>query len=103
MHRVVSDEKRSADVISVRYMKRIAQLRVAKTPFGNIVNARVLSDVKALIQDADAAVSAFNQTSSEVVLRNCIVWEPLRGNRLRAVQEWLEDNPELAARIVEAA
>jgi len=99
LHKIVTDAKRRGDVVAARYMRRVKELRVVKTPFGSLVHTDQLGDIKQMISEANREIEAFNATEEGTALRNCIVWEPLRGNRLQAVKLWCADHPDDAARI----
>lgn len=91
--RSITERRRKANVHSTSYMRRIERLRILKTPFGNLVDAERLPEVKALIAAATRDVADFNaqpdpDTSSR--LYNCMLWEHLRGNRLAAVMGWIQ-------------
>ena len=92
--------KRRGDSISAKFMKKLDRLRVLKTPFGSLVHVDHLPDVKKMIAEANETVRIFNgEGHDECVLWNCIVWEPLRGNRLTAVKAWLQGNPDELAQV----
>lgn len=99
LHKVRTEAKLRGDVVSARYMRRVRELRVVKTPFGSLVHVDRLPDVKQMLIEANVEIEEFNRTEEGTRLRNCLVWEPLRGNRLHAVKAWLADHPDDAARI----
>lgn len=89
-NRNITKDRRSADVISTTYMRRLRQLRILKTPFGTLVDPAKLGEVKTMINEATSAVAEFNRhESAACVLENCMLWEPLKGARLAAVQGWI--------------
>lgn len=87
--REVSKDRRAADVISTAYLRRLRQIRVLKTPFGTLIDAARLPDVKTLLAKATEEVIEFNRSARSCKLSNCMIWEPLRGNRLAALQGWI--------------
>jgi len=90
--REVTTDRRDANVVSTGYMRRVRLLRVVNTPFGALIDAEKLKDVKELIASADKAVADFNKqrgVNATAQLTNGMLWEPLRGNRLLAVESWL--------------
>jgi hypothetical protein len=90
--RQVTKDRLDANVVSTEYMRRVRNLRVLKTPFGSLVDAEKLPQVKELIAEATRAVGAFNArvgSAATARLTNGLLWEPLRGNRLAAVEGWL--------------
>ena len=102
MTKKVAPARKKANVVAARYQQKIDKLRIIRTPFGSLVQAVRLAEVKKLLADADEDVKAFNADGGECSLWNCIVWEPLRGNRLAAVKVWLDGHPD-DARKIEAA
>ncbi len=101
MEKTVTDAKKKGDSVASDYMRRIKKLRVlkTKTPFGNLVHIDRLPDVKRMVASADIDVAEFNAVWKESQLYNCIIWEPLRGNRLNAFKVWLESHPDEASKI----
>lgn len=87
--REVSKDRRAADVITTSYLRKLRKIRALKTPFGTLVDAAQLGDVKALLAKATEEVIEFNRSARSCKLSNCMIWEPLRGNRLAAVQGWI--------------
>lgn len=90
--REVTKDRRQANVVSTEFMRRVRLLRLINTPFGALVDAERLKDVKELMTNAAEAVTAFNAghgVGATAHLTNGLLWEPLRGNRLLAVEGWL--------------
>ena len=90
--REVTKDRRQANVVSTEYMRRVRLMRVINTPFGGLVDAERLKDVKELMANATEAVAEFNAghgADATARLTNGLLWEPLRGNRLLAVESWL--------------
>lgn len=97
MVKIRSPARQKAMSIATRYMKKIDELRILKTPFGNLVHLEKLPQVKRVITDAESAVAAFNaEDTDDCKLWNALLWEPLRGQRLYALRRWLEAHPEEA-------
>lgn len=91
--RQITPDRRAGNVISTGYMRRIERIRVLRTPFGHLIDPEKLADVKALITSATRDVGEFNERMGPAAtsrLTNCMLWEHLRGNRLAAVQGWLQ-------------
>jgi len=86
----VTDDRRKADVITTGYARRVQRLRILKTPFGHLIDPKNLDKVKAMIARATADVARFNDEYERSRLSNCMLWEPLRGNRLDAVRGWID-------------
>lgn len=90
--REVTQDRLDANVVSTTYMRRVRILRVIKTPYGCLVDAEKLKDVKELIAEATRAVAEFNTSVGPEAtsrLTNALLYEPLRGNRLAAVEGWI--------------
>ncbi len=90
--REVTKDRRRANVVSTEFMRRVRLMRVINTPFGGLVDAERLKDVKELMTNAAEAVAEFNAghgVDATARLTNGLLWEPLRGNRLIAVESWL--------------
>src|SRR5689334_4722362 len=49
--RDISKDRRSADVISTTYMRRLRQLRILRTPFGTLIDPAKLDAVKTMINE----------------------------------------------------
>lgn len=99
--RHLSAARKRANTIYARYKQRLESIELMRTPFGAVMNGRVLSDAKALLADAEREVRAFNEN---VANEGCHIWnamvcEPLRGQRLTAFKAWLEHHPQEAAKI----
>jgi hypothetical protein len=86
----ITNDRLRADVITTGYARRVQRLRILKTPFGALVDPGHLDKVKAMLTRATADVAAFNTTHTRSRLANCMLWEPLRGNRLDAVRGWID-------------
>lgn len=100
--REVTKDRRRANVVSTEFMRHVRLLRVINTPFGGLVDAERLKDVKDLLARAALAVATFNKENgpgATAHLTNGMLWEPLRGNRLLAVENWLATG--VAAKIPE--
>jgi hypothetical protein len=87
--RKITPDRRAANVISTGYMRRLRKLRLARTPYGHLVDRRRLPEVRALIEDATRDVAAFNGSHTAARLVNTFLWEPFTGNRAAAVAGWL--------------
>lgn len=86
----ISDDRKAADVVTTGYARRVQHIRILKTPFGSLVDPKNLDKIKAMIAKASAAVAEFNREHKATKLSNCMLWEPLRGNRLDAVRGWID-------------
>jgi hypothetical protein len=89
--RKITQDRRQANVVSTGYMRRVARLRLLKTPYGSLVDPEKLPAVKELLTSATRDVAAFNAAHQEATARltNCLLWEHLRGQRLAAVEGWI--------------
>jgi len=89
--RKITADRREANVVSTGYMRRLARLRLLKTPYGSLVDPEKLPLVKELLASATRDVGTFNteHAGGTARLANCLVWEHLKGNRLAAVEGWL--------------
>jgi hypothetical protein len=91
--RLISKARRRANTISIEYLRRLRRLRIAKTPFGTLVDPTRRAELRALVEDATLAVHQFNKAveaaAEDCELSNCLIVEPLRGERLAAVAGWL--------------
>jgi len=89
--RIVTADRRAANVISTDYMRRARRLRVLQTPYGGLVLPANLPALQEMIASATKDVAEYNATPDRsAVLSNCLLWEPLAGNRLAAVQGWMQ-------------
>lgn len=86
----ITDDRLKADVITTGYARRLQRLRIVKTPFGALVDAKSLDRVKMMLQRASADVIEFNSAHKRSKLSNCYLWERLSGNRLEAVRGWID-------------
>lgn len=86
----ITSDRLGADVIATGYARRVLRMRILKTPFGALVDPGHLDKVKAMLTRATADVAAFNAAHTRSKLANCMLWEPLRGNRLDAVRGWID-------------
>lgn len=86
----ISDDRKKADVITTGYARRVQHIRILKTPFGSLVDPKHLDKVKEMLSKASAAVAEFNRTHKATKLSNCMLWEPLKGNRLDAIRGWID-------------
>ena len=90
--RTVTDDRRKANVISMEAMRQVRRLRLLRTPFGSLVLPERLAEVKELIADATRRAAEFNASrgpGATARLTNCLLWEPLKGSRLAAVEGWV--------------
>jgi len=86
----ISDDRKKADVITTGYARRVQHIRILKTPFGSLIDPKNLDKVKTMMVRASAAVADFNRIHKATRLSNCMLWEPLKGNRLDAVRGWID-------------
>lgn len=89
--RVVTDDRKKAVVIVTDYMRKVRKNRLAKTPFGSIFDDNggvARAYLLALMEQANSSAIFFNKTSSSCKIWNCMVWEPLAGNRLKSLAYW---------------
>lgn len=86
----ISDDRKKADVVTTGYARRVQHIRILKTPFGSLVDPKNLDKVKTMLDKASAAVAEFNRAHSSTRLSNCMLWEPLKGNRLDAIRGWID-------------
>lgn len=101
--REISKDRRAADVITTTYMRKLRGLRILRTPYGTLIDPARLTEVKAMIDEAAADVVAFNGHSKTCQLSNCMLWEPLKGQRRAAVQGWIARKLADSDKTVEAA
>jgi hypothetical protein len=99
--REVTSDRRRGDVIVSDYLRRIKKLRVLKTPFGTLIDPANLAELRALLDSITADVMTFNASSKTCKLANCLLWEPLLGNRKASVEGWIarraaDGDPEIA-------
>jgi hypothetical protein len=85
---VTPDRKRGLS-LSVLYARRLRLLRILRTPFGTLIDPMKLGDVKDLLMNATKDIAKFNEETRTCEVANCMVWEPLSGNRKLAVEGWL--------------
>lgn len=98
--RSISSDRRHATTLSTSYMRRLKRLRILMTPFGHIIDREKLPEVRRLLSRAANEVGTFHATPRDCKLTNCMIWEPLQGNRLMAFTAWLMANrntPEVKA------
>lgn len=90
-NREVSPDRRRGNVVVTDVMRRIRQIRIVRTPFGTLIDPEQLDALKAVIAAATKDVAEFNSTAKDkdARLANTLLWEPLEGNRLVAVQGWV--------------
>lgn len=86
----ITDDRLKADVITTGYARRVQNMRILKTPFGSLVDPKNLDKVKEMLARASADVIEFNRAYKLTRLSNCMLWEPLKGNRLDAVRGWID-------------
>lgn len=93
--------RRQANSIASKYATRIKSMSVVKLPFGYILATEALPKLKQMIKELDEVIRAFNigDNREDCVVWNCVIWEPLRGNRLAAVRAWMAAHPEDAQKI----
>jgi hypothetical protein len=87
--REVSPDRRRGNVVVTDVMRRIRQIRIVRTPFGTLIDPEQLEALKTVITEASKAVTDFNAKAGNAILANTLLWEPLDGNRLVAVQGWV--------------
>jgi len=87
--RKITPDRRAANVISTDYMRRLRKIRLARTPYGSLVDRRRLREVKELIENAARDVMQFNREHENARLVNTLLWELLHGNRAAAMEGWL--------------
>ncbi len=89
--RVVTADRRAANVVSTDYMRRARRLRLLQTPYGGLILPANLQALQVMIAEATKDVAEYNAVEGRsAVLSNCLLWEPLTGNRLAAVQGWMQ-------------
>lgn len=89
--REISPVRRKANVVVTGFARRLAKIRLLKTPFGSLIDPRDAQILHSFLAEATQAAARFNQEhkDEECVLLNCMIWEKLRGNRLAAVEGWV--------------
>lgn len=89
--RQISQARRDGNTIATSTSRKFKGLRIARTPFGSLVDPARSDELHAFLSAATQDVSEFNKAhkSSDCVLTNSMVWERLKGNRLAAVEGWL--------------
>jgi hypothetical protein len=90
--RVVTHDRRDANVVTTDYMRKLRQIVLVRTPFGALIGAHRIDDVKALIeQHVNRKIAEYNAGAKRTCrLANCVLWEHLRGVRLAAVAGWID-------------
>lgn len=87
--RVVTEDRKRAVVIVTDFMRKVRKNRLAKTPFGSIFEAATgHAYLAALSEQATSSAIHFNKQSTTCKIWNCMVWEPLAGNRLKSLTYW---------------
>lgn len=88
--REVSHDRRQALSIAAGYHRKFQRLRLLRTtPLGTLYDASTLAELKTLFLDLTKRASDFNKDSVECRMLNCLVWEPLVGNRKAAFEGYL--------------
>lgn len=87
--RKISPDRRRANVISTKYLRRLRNVEIIHTDFGRLVDPSLLDDVKRLILDATRDVADFNRTAKTCRLTNSLLWETPTSNRRTAIEGWI--------------
>lgn len=96
--RTVSSEGQKGRNFAITTMKRLKKLSLLRTPLGYIVTPEMLPQVRRLIDKAVQEAIRFNRESANGCrMWNFMVWEPLVGNRLAAVEGWIAAHSDDAA------
>jgi len=100
--RVVSKGRREAATITASYHKRFKKFRLLRTPFGSIYEQSALLKLKDLILAVTKTAVEFNAKVDDCRMYNCLLWEPLVGNRQASLEGYLarraaEGDPEVTA------
>lgn len=82
-------ERKAADVIVTDFLRRLRTVRSLKTPFGTLVPPERLPTLKGLLNELSDDIAKFNGRTGKCRVFNYLIWEPLRGTRLAAVEGWL--------------
>lgn len=88
-HTVDPDRQRANVIVTVHSRRLRDRFHLLKTPFGALIDPKDLRGLKECMMEIAQVVAAFNKSTTECQLANCILWEPLAGNRLAAVRGWL--------------
>ena len=87
--RTVSKDRRAGNVVAASYMRRMAVLKILRTPWGALVGPEEIDKLKAMVAQASAEVTSFNKLHTKCKLANTMVYEPLEGPRREAISAWV--------------
>jgi hypothetical protein len=87
--RVVTKDRKRANVIATAYIRRMRRLHVEKTPYGHLIDPTRKQELFDFLDAATKDAREFNATTKSCKLYNCMVWEVLRGNRQAQIEGWL--------------
>ena len=83
-------DRKRANVLIVKFAKRLKEIRLLKTPFGALVDPVRQTDINSLIYDASRTCAKYNsQVTKTCFLWNSLICETLAGNRLLGVVGWI--------------
>lgn len=88
--RELTPDRRAGNSKSTTCTHRLKTMSILRTPYGLLVDIERLTELRGYLHEIGLEVAEFNAKSKSSKLMNCVLWEPLSGNRLAAVEGWIE-------------